>query len=229
MAMIESEMRATGFERSGVWLYLDEVMHRVLNDYTAMLSTVRLASLRVGDSESSEALDEVTSRLNASASAFRALSPPADRSPRFLDEELEALCASLSVSNLAGKGIRLTFAADPVRVSAQRCWKILLIVSELITNAVRHAFLGRESGAIVVRLSTHANMLHCMVIDDGSASARVVPGRGSAILNGIAAELDGTIMRKHTAEGSAVVLQVPIAEHGAHSLQLICGDHREQH
>jgi hypothetical protein len=42
-------MYADGSERTGAWLYLDEVMHRVLNDYTAMLSTVRLASLKVSD------------------------------------------------------------------------------------------------------------------------------------------------------------------------------------
>ncbi len=212
MAMMVSERRTGGLSRSGAWLYLDEVMHRVLNDYTAMLSTVRLAALKVSESQAGEALDEVTQRLHASATAFRALSPPPDQPARDLDEDLEALCAALSAAILAAKGVTLTFAADPVRMSAQRCWKVGLVVSELVTNAARHAFVGRERGAITVELGVFADRVRCSVADDGAAPAVIRPGRGSAILDAIAAELGGTLVRRHTGLGSTVVLDVPVAE-----------------
>jgi len=177
-----------------------------------MLSMVRLAALRVSDTGAGQALAELTHRLNASATAFRALSPPPDQSPRSLDDELEALCAALSTSILAARGIRLTFTADPVCIGAQQSWKIGLVVSELITNAARHAFGAREGGSIVVEVSRQAGTIRCAVVDDGAAAARIVPGRGSAILDAIAAELGGTIARTHTSRGSAVVLQVPVEE-----------------
>lgn len=212
MAMMVAEKHAEEFQRVGAWLYLDEVMHRVLNDYTAMLSVVRLATLKVSDSQTGEALDEITHRLNASATAFRALSPPSNRSSRDLDEDLEALCAALTTATLARKGIKLTFVADPVRLSAQQCWKICLVVSELITNAARHAFFGREDGTIIVELSMLGNEVRCTVADDGAAPASIAPGRGFAILNAIAIELGGKITRRHTSLGSTIVLRVPIAE-----------------
>jgi two-component sensor histidine kinase len=213
VVIVESNISTSDPERLGAWLYLDEVMHRVLNDYTAMLSMVRFASLRVSEPECERALEELTHRLNASAVAFRALSRPFDRAPRALGEELESLCASLSASLLAKDGIGLTLIADTVRVEAQPCWKMCLIVSELIVNAARHAFHGCRGGSIAVKLSVQGGAISCAVVDDGSAPMAIAPGRGSAIVDAIAAELGGTVDRNHTIQGSAVVLHVPIGDH----------------
>jgi two-component sensor histidine kinase len=154
----------------------------------------------------------VTHRLTASATAFRALSPPPNAAPRNLDEELEALCKSLTTSLLAKNNIQLTFSAEPVSVAAHRSWKICLIVSELITNAARHAFRGRARGAITVTLAMRGEVISCSVADDGAASPMLAPGRGTAILDGIAAELGGTIARNLSSQGSAIVLQVPLTD-----------------
>ena len=71
MAMMVSKMPGDAPAHTGAWLYLDEVMHRILNDYTVMLSTVRYAALTVSDAQTGAALNEITHRLNASATAFR--------------------------------------------------------------------------------------------------------------------------------------------------------------
>jgi two-component sensor histidine kinase len=197
---------------TGAWLYLDEVMHRVINDYTVMLSTVRLASTRVSDAQSGQVLNELSTRLHAAATAFRALSPPLDPSPRRLDAELETLCGTLTSTLLAKSAIRLALIAKPVCVDARQCWKISLVVSELITNAARHAFHKSEGGSIVVELSVEAGFVRCAVIDNGSAPATIAPGRGSSILEAIAAEVGGTIVRNHTSRGSAVALLLPLGE-----------------
>jgi two-component sensor histidine kinase len=214
--IIGTEIHAKAIDRTGAWLYLDEVMHRVINDYSAMLSIVRLASSKVSDPESGKALNDLMQRLSAGATFFRALSPPFDPSPRHLDLELGEVCGALTASILAENAIRLKFSADCVCVNAQKCWKICLVVSELITNAAKHAFHGREEGSIVVELSTWEGTIHCAVIDDGSAPAMIAPGRGSSIVEAITAELGGTIVRNYTSRGSAVVLLVPHSEFVVH-------------
>ncbi len=191
------------------WLYLDEVTHRALNDYAVLLSIVRRASLAVSDPASGQALDEVALRLRATAEAFRALSPPHNSSPRNLEEELETLCTALSSSILSGSSIRLTLISDPVSVSANQSWKICLIVTELVRNAAQHAFRFRQDGAIVIELSNHAGAIRCGVIDNGHANPGAVPGRGSAILNSLAVELGGTLFRKHSDQGSEILLEIP--------------------
>jgi two-component sensor histidine kinase len=203
--------RQTSIPRpDGAWLYLDEVMHRVLNDYTVMMATVRLAAMQTSDAATGEALGDVIDRLNGSAKAFRALTPPGDQSLRELDEELESLCAALSTSGILKKGIELAFVGDPVCVTAQRSWKIRLVVSELVANAARHAFLDYMRGSIEVRLAVQADTIRCIVADNGSASLRIKAGRGSGILDAIAAELGGTLFRHHTSLGSKVELELPL-------------------
>jgi|SRR5215469_5038756 len=96
MLMITTEMQSRSVERSGAWLYLDEIMHRVLNDYTVMLSFVRLASPKISDEAGRQTLDELSLRLDAAVKAFRALAPPAYSEFRRLDEDLERLCRALS-------------------------------------------------------------------------------------------------------------------------------------
>ena len=196
-------------ERTAAWLYLDELIHRTLNDYAILLSIVRRAASSSSDSASGKALDEVTRRLRASVAAFRALSPPHDTGSRNLDQELGAICAAISASMLSERRVRVSLVSAPICVSAYHCWKICLVVAELLRNAIRHAFYGQQEGAIKVELCSCAETIRCGVVDDGCAQVDFVPGRGSAIIAAIAAELGGTIFRRHGKIGSTVLLEIP--------------------
>ena len=191
------------------WLYIDEITHRTLNDYTAMLSMLRRASAGMSDAAGVAVLDAVSARLRAAATAYGALRPLGGALVRNLDDDLECLCASLTSSILADRSIRLTLAAEPVALSAQRSWQISLIVSELVMNAAKHAF---DAGAIVVNVRVIGQTIQCAVIDNGKGSPGYMPGRGSGIVDALAAGLGGQIIRQFSNTGSTVVLCVPRAE-----------------
>jgi two-component sensor histidine kinase len=118
----------------------------------------------------------------------------------------------LSESVLADRHVELSLLADSVTLNGRRCWQVSLIVAELVMNAVRHAFRARQGGSIVVDLRTYGGMIQCAVMDDGEAASVISPGRGTGILDGLAAELGGMIYRTHTAHGSTVVLRIPVLE-----------------
>jgi two-component sensor histidine kinase len=46
-----------------------------------------------------------------------------------------------------GRGIELVLVERPFKMSSERCWRLGLILSELITNSARHAFA--ESGGMI--------------------------------------------------------------------------------
>lgn len=195
------------------WLYLEEIVHRALNDYSAMLSVLQCASLAVSDEESKRALNTVARRLRAGANVFHALKPPADAGLRDLNRELELLCSSLSISTLSWRGIRLTLSADSVMLEARRCWQLSLIISELVTNAARHAFREKSEGSIVITLRADGDSFECTVVDNGACSStQLAPGSGTAIVNALIHELHGTISREYTGAGSTIAFRVPIAE-----------------
>jgi two-component sensor histidine kinase len=198
--------------RPDAWLYLEEITHRALNEYTAMLAMVRSASRSVTDENSEQILDDVATRLRAAAMSFLALRPPIDGLLRDLSRELEPLCASLSSSFLSRRQITLTLTSESAAISAYRCWQLSLIVSELVTNAARHAFRLRPSGSIEVTTCVRGDNIECAIVDDGICEENIKPGRGTAIVDALVNDLGGTISRHHAVTGSTVILSIPRAE-----------------
>ena len=206
-ASVEGGARTT---KASAWLYLDEVTHRTLNDYSVMLAMLRRAAGNMTDAAGLATLDAIAKRLRAGAAACSALRPPANSGVRQLEDHLEHLCSSLTSSILEDRSISLRLVAEPVRLSAEKCWQISLIVSELVMNAARHAFFFTAGGAIAVNARVIDGIIECAVVDNGVAKANVAPGRGSSILDMLAADLGGTIARRFTEAGSTVVLRVPL-------------------
>jgi len=93
---------------------------------------------------------------------------------------LENLCLSISRSKLDGVKIDLVLTASPLRLPSERCWRLGMIVYELVTNAARHAF-GNGKGEIRVEIARARQSVECRVTDNGSAPAIVQRGRGATI------------------------------------------------
>ena len=199
-------------DQTDAWVYVEEMTHRTLNGYTAMLAIVGRAARLASDPTSAEALADVAIRLRAAAASCQALKPPADGNYRDLDQELEGLCASLSDSILTSRGVTLTLSSDQVTLGAHRCWQISLIISELVSNAARHAFRQGDTGSMIVKVRVCDQTLHCAIIDDGVADSVILPGRGTAIVNAIINDLGGTITRSYSQKGSIITFSVRRAD-----------------
>ncbi len=116
--------------------------------------------------------------------------------------ELGQLCQSISRSRLDCRGIELQFIGRPLLMNSERCWRLTMIISKLITNAARHAF-EHGGGKIQVDHFQCGPFVKCRVADDGRAPEKIRPGRGSAIVEGLIASLNGTI-NQHFGPGGAV-------------------------
>src|SRR5271170_7257242 len=133
------------------WLYLAEMAHRVANEYSLAVSSLSLAAVRSESREAKDALTAAAARLRRYAVVHRALQAPVDTGEIDLSDHLRTLCCAMVEASLAERGICLTLVDLPVFLDNFMCWKIGLIVSELVTNAMRHAFHG-NGGAITVEV-----------------------------------------------------------------------------
>jgi two-component sensor histidine kinase len=123
---------------------------------------------------------------------------------------LRELCGSISRSKLESRNIELVLVERPFRISSERCWLMGMIVSELITNAVRHAF-DQHGGTIRLECRTFAGFVECRVSDNGSAStADVRPGRGRRIIEALAQALGADFQFDVGEDGSEAALMFPI-------------------
>jgi two-component sensor histidine kinase len=104
------------------------------------------------------------------------------------------------------------YSADDLRLEGERCWKLGLIVSELLTNVARHALFDDRHPETKVKLLLAGNVVRCAVSDNGSASDLIVRGRGLTIVGELARSLGGRVHSSYAVEGSSFLLTFPLTE-----------------
>jgi two-component sensor histidine kinase len=186
-----------------------EITHRVLNEYTHAIAGLNRAAAHASDPGSRTSLSDAADRLRAYAEAHRTLQAPLARGPMDLGGYLESICRALSAASLADRQVRLSLSMEPVALEAERGWRVGLIVAELINNAVRHAFGGR-GGAVRVEVCARGDLVLCRVSDDGGSDVPARPGRGSAVIEGLAAELGGQVEWRFGRGGATALLSFPL-------------------
>jgi two-component sensor histidine kinase len=190
------------------WLLVGELEHRVANEYALAVSSISLAVARSRNPETKAALTDAAQRLRNYADAHRALRAPLTGGRSDLAVYLRQLCGAVARAVLAERSIRLTLIEQSIELDAARCWRVGLIVSELITNAARHAFTGGD-GAIAVRIAENQGTVYCSVTDNGHAEHSPAAGYGTTITDALARELAGAIERRFTEFGTIITLSFP--------------------
>jgi two-component sensor histidine kinase len=190
-------------------LLVGELTHRMNNEFAAAIAVVSLAAARSPNGEVKSALAEVEARLHSYVQVNRCLQIPSQDMVIDASAHLRRLCQSISRSRLDCRGIELQFAGRPLQMNSERCWRLSMIISELITNAARHAF-GDRGGKIQVELFQSGPFVRCRVADDGTAPEKIRPGRGFAIVERLIASLDGTINQHFGPRGAFSDMIFPV-------------------
>ena len=190
-------------------LLLREFSHRINNEFASAIAIVSIASARTDSDVAKTALNSVRDRLHSYALVHRALAMPQWNEQIDATEWISRLCQAMSEARLSAEGIQLTFVEHPFELEAERCWQMALVVSELITNAARHAF-HRKGGAIRVEIFHSGAFIQCSVSDNGCAAAVHQPGCGSKIIRALAESLGGTIEHRFEQTGTTATLTFPV-------------------
>ena len=191
-------------------LLLDELTHRVSNELTSAIGIVTAAAARSSATEVKVALGRVRERLEGWARVQLALQMPDYDTLIDASTYLRQLCHALVRSQLNWQDIELSVRAVPLQLGAVQCWRMGLIVAELVTNSARHAFSG-NGGVISVGLMNCAAGVECCVEDNGSAIGDVRPGRGLRIVAALTEKLGGTLDQRFGPRGTRSMLTFPLA------------------
>ncbi len=205
------EIGACNEAASGEYLLLRELMHRMNNELAATIGFASLSAARSGNDDVKVALAGVVQQVTDSARVYRALQMPVEDGWMDAAAYLRELCQSISRAKLQHRGIELVFVDCPLQLSASRCWRLGMIVSELIANASRHAFRD-GGGKIQVELINRETSVECIVTDDGSGSENIRPGQGMKIIRSLVAELRGTINHRSGTMGTSAILAFSLSE-----------------
>ncbi|UPY35096.1 histidine kinase dimerization/phosphoacceptor domain -containing protein [Sediminicoccus sp. KRV36] len=147
-------------------ILLRELQHRVKNNLQLVTSLIRLESRNAAYDDAGESFDRLAGRVSALALLYRTLSEEEIGDSIDLGTYLSQI-ASAVMSAHAVEGIRLDLKVDTWPVSINVAMPTGLVVNEVLTNALKHAFVGREGGTITLHSLVDAEGCQVVVADDG--------------------------------------------------------------
>ncbi len=148
---------------------LREIHHRVKNNLQIVSSLLNMHVRKVKDPSSKKILEEGSERLLAMSLIHKNLYPHADLKSVSLDEYLANLSLQLFENyQLDQAHISLETQLEKVSVDIDKLIPIGLVVNELLSNAMKHAFEENATGKIYIRLFQEVpNYLILEVADNG--------------------------------------------------------------
>jgi two-component sensor histidine kinase len=193
-------------------ILLRELNHRINGGLASAIYLVSAAAVRVEGAEAKRALSDVVELLHGYADVQRALATPKGKALIDAATYVRLMGCAIRRSLLDRMNIRLSLATQSLPLEPERCRRLGLIVHGLVTHAAKHACFDARTGEIRVKLTRIGALVNCVVLDNGSRSARGAAGRGLRLSNDLAKGLVGRVEHGFGDEFTSVVLSFPLSE-----------------
>jgi two-component sensor histidine kinase len=195
-------------------MLLQELQHRVANSLQIIASVLLQSARRVQSDESRSHLQAAHQRVMSVAAMQKQLAISAqdevELRPYFTD-----LCESLGASMIRDRDqLSLVVHADATVTSADVSVSLGLIVTELVINALKHAFPGERGGMIIVDYRAKGTDWTLSVRDNGvgkpKSPERAKVGLGTSIVSALAKQLHARVEFDETSPGTSVSIIYPL-------------------
>lgn len=200
--------------------HIREIHHRVKNNLQTISSLLHIQARRVRSAAAQAAIEESVRRIGAIATVHETLSRDASEDVQF-ENVARPVIRMVAESLDSESGIKLTFGGGSVRLPAVSATPLALVLSELVQNAVWHAFPATTpvpGPRVDVSLCAVGSELRMIVADNGVGlpedfDAERSTGLGLSIVRALVqTELGGQLQLSSQPEGpgTRVSVTVPI-------------------
>jgi PAS domain S-box-containing protein len=213
---------------------LKEIHHRVKNNLQVVSSLLNIQESAIVDELSRKVFVECQTQIQTMSMVHEVLY----RSSSFEGVEMQPYFERLveylsSVYEGDYRGIASAVEAEGVVLGLDEAIPVALVVNELVSNSLKHAFPGGRKGRILVAMREAPPSAECgrsfvlRVVDDGigfagagEGPARLggeEPGIGTELVQALVGQLRGSIQRLPGGEGAAISVLIPapgLAERG---------------
>ncbi len=186
-------------------LLLREVHHRVKNNFQVMSSLINFMSAHAND-DTKEALEHLHRRVYSLGLVYRQLMQT-DMAMFDVRPFLDELCASLAEWPASGAvRLRVTAEAEPLLADLDSAGPLALLITELVTHAVKRGFAQDRLAKVSVTLQLRPSGEAVLTVADNSLAGAPPTGEGeSRIAVALVKQLNGTL-ETSLGEGTTVTV-----------------------
>lgn len=191
-------------------LLLSEIGHRARNDLQMISAMLTLQSSNSRDPAVRAALAEAIGRVDALGALYR---QPASEEESAAGHDLADLAREIAVTLIEASGrrdIALDLDLAPFRIRPKAAGPLALVVNEVVSNAIRHAFPSR-AGRLALRVGRDGDDLIVSVEDDGIGLSAAADGSFEAtLISVLTRQVGGTnSVRPRDPAGTTVAFRFP--------------------
>ena len=192
---------------------LEEVHHRIKNVLYAIKGLLTLQAAAESGAEGRATLLEAANRVQSMMMLYDKLQKSSDYLSVSTQPYLSTLAVAI-VANFSGNiPVTLEKSIDDCVLSAEKCQPLGLILNELLTNVMRHAFVGKSSGTATVTFRVDEGRGVLVVQDDGQGLPDSIDfnnshSLGLRLVSLLSKQIGGTV-RTERGNGTKVIVEFP--------------------
>ncbi|WJH41944.1 ATP-binding protein [Aliirhizobium terrae] len=184
---------------------LREIHHRVKNNLQAVLALLRLQKLPV------EAREDMSRRIGAMIAVHEQIYT----TDQFEEVEVAPYATRL-ISDIASgydMPVELDLDLEPIALDREQALPLGMIINEVVSNAFKYAFDGRNAGKLTVHLRREENQLRLTIRDDGPGVAEDARtnGMGTKLITSFVRQLGGQSSMENDG-GAVFTLTAPLGD-----------------
>ena len=195
-------------------MLVSEIDHRVKNSLQLVSSVLQLQAGSIDDPTLTQNLNEAIARVTAVARVHERLSRAPRIGPVNVSDYLGLICSDLQE---IAEGVAIDFTAGgPISINIDRAVRFALLTTELVNNAVRHAFKPEARGRIVVSLSSSGTDSVVLSVRDYGNGLSIEPQEGGEaslglkLVSAIVTQLGASMQIGRHQPGTEFIVTAPL-------------------
>jgi PAS domain S-box-containing protein len=162
--LAQERIRASLGEKEAL---LKEIHHRVKNNMQVVSSLLQLQSRYTDDPQTKAMFEESRDRIRSMALIHEKLYQTKDLAKIEFGEYIPSLVNMIfATQNVRTGVIRSEVRVGEVSFGVDTAIPLGLVINELVSNCLKHAFKDRESGLVIIELQNHGDHGYCLVVRD---------------------------------------------------------------
>ena len=178
---------------------LQEIHHRVKNNLQVIISLLRIQSQELKSEEAKKSFNEAISRIMTMSLIHQKMYELEELSRINLNEYFTTLIDDMLSSSVTSGKVTFHLAMDPEEIGSKTIAPLALIINELISNSLKHAFNG--DGEISIKFNPlQDGRFELIYSDNGTWKERKEGAFGLQLIDIFTEQLDGEFKRETTNE-----------------------------